>query len=81
MIPSPQDSWSVTLLIGACLPTTFRYIFSKLSKFIVNVGRVTEAVDNAIEDNVVTPEEVTDIKSKIGDAVDSGKDLVNAIRK
>ena len=71
----------VTLFIGACLPTTFRYIFSKLSKFIVNVGRVTEAVDNAIEDNVVTPEEVTDIKSKIGDAVDSGKDLVNAIRK
>lgn len=71
----------VTLLIGACLPTTFRYIFSKLSKFIVNVGRVTEAVDNAIEDNVVTPEEVTDIKSKIGDAVNSGKELVNAIRK
>ena len=71
----------VTLLIGACLPTTFRYIFSKLSKFIVSVGKVTEAVDNAIEDNVVTPEEVTEIKSKLNDAVESGKDLVNTIRK
>lgn len=71
----------VTLLIGACLPTTIKYLFSKLSKFIVNVGRVTDAVDNAIEDNVVTPEEVTDIKSKINDAIESGKDLVNAVRK
>lgn len=71
----------VTLLIGACLPTTIKYIFSKLSKFIVSVGKVTEAVDNAIEDNVVTPEEVTDIKSKLNDAVESGKDLVNTIRK
>ncbi len=71
----------VTLLIGACLPTTIKYIFSKLSKFIVSVGKVTEAVDNAIEDNVVTPEEVTEIKSKLNDAVESGKDLVNTIRK
>ncbi len=70
-----------TLLIGACLPTTFRYIFKKLSKFIVSIGKVTEAVDNAIEDNVVTAEEATEIKTKINDAVDSGKDLVNAIRK
>lgn len=71
----------VTLLIGACLPTTIKYIFSKLSKFIISVGKVTEAVDNAIEDNVVTPEEVTEIKSKLNDAVESGKDLVNTIRK